>query len=539
MKSAQDTTVSNLISHGSAALLNNDFDGVDSTATALDALDSPQAQSYSHYFRGVFRNGEESQQAQTAERHLSKAEKLAEQLKDNRLLARIHNARGCRILSRGPYYEEAIGEFNEARREARLAHEWNMEIVAMLNLSEIYRLADDTLGHALDLEILEYTLKEKVPAPLKETAAFHCAKYVLLGAEPIENLDRYMAIIGPNPVASPDIPAFLQAGRYLHNAQPREALAILDTIPNNTYSMRLRVEALAQMRDWSKLVEDAEKFMGSQSLISDSIRDTSALPDKDWLAIQPYYAKALSLTGTTSKAVEVLEEYIRRKSRLDAAQQQMLSGRYRMEYQVARKDALIENRNSELKFTRIILISAITFILIAGVAISWYLRRRNQLYRDLVRQNQALVRRSSPDSLPEDKSNEADDELRISSDVADEIYAKIQQEMKAGIWADPMMSREGFAERIGCNRTYFSKVLKNKAGLTYTRFINEERIRQAVLILSNPDETRTMKEISAALGFSSVSTFYSIFKQQIGLSPAAYRRTLDEISTPEEASEEE
>lgn len=73
------------------------------------------------------------------------------------------------------------------------------------------------------------------------------------------------------------------------------------------------------------------------------------------------------------------------------------------------------------------------------------------------------------------------------------------------------------------NRTYLSKVINNRAGCSYSVFINKARINEAMELLSECGSDVSVKEVAFKVGFSSLSYFNSIFKQMIGVSPGVFK----------------
>lgn len=89
---------------------------------------------------------------------------------------------------------------------------------------------------------------------------------------------------------------------------------------------------------------------------------------------------------------------------------------------------------------------------------------------------------------------------------------------------------ERFAENIclddissllGFDRSYFCRIFKSATGATFTEYLNFVRICKAEKLLSKTDES--ILDISADVGFSSVSYFNKIFKKYKNCSPSFYR----------------
>ena len=77
---------------------------------------------------------------------------------------------------------------------------------------------------------------------------------------------------------------------------------------------------------------------------------------------------------------------------------------------------------------------------------------------------------------------------------------------------------------MGFDRSYFCRIFKSAIGATFTEYLNFVRICKAEKKLATTAES--ILEISAAVGFSSVSYFNKIFKKYKNCSPSAYRATV-------------
>lgn len=73
-------------------------------------------------------------------------------------------------------------------------------------------------------------------------------------------------------------------------------------------------------------------------------------------------------------------------------------------------------------------------------------------------------------------------------------------------------------------------MINEKAGMSFVHYVNNYRLNEAIEILSDPENTIPMKALSSDLGFSSPSTFYKLFQEKVGMSPAKYREKIIELS---------
>lgn len=78
------------------------------------------------------------------------------------------------------------------------------------------------------------------------------------------------------------------------------------------------------------------------------------------------------------------------------------------------------------------------------------------------------------------------------------------------------------ADYLGYSTNYFSRIFKSITGFYINDYIRQLRIVKAQELLMNSDMTITA--VAEATGFSNPNYFYSIFKKETGLTPAAYRK---------------
>ena len=89
-------------------------------------------------------------------------------------------------------------------------------------------------------------------------------------------------------------------------------------------------------------------------------------------------------------------------------------------------------------------------------------------------------------------------------------------------YADPALSIESIADTLGLSASYTGRIYKQATGMTILERILEVRMTHARSLLESTDEP--VATVSEKTGFSSDSYFYKIFKQENGITPAAYRK---------------
>ena len=83
---------------------------------------------------------------------------------------------------------------------------------------------------------------------------------------------------------------------------------------------------------------------------------------------------------------------------------------------------------------------------------------------------------------------------------------------------------ERMCELAPCSPSHLCRLMKQISGKTPTQYINQERLKYAVYLLAQTD--REILDICECCGFSNVSHFYHLFREQFGVSPTKFRKTV-------------
>ncbi len=143
-------------------------------------------------------------------------------------------------------------------------------------------------------------------------------------------------------------------------------------------------------------------------------------------------------------------------------------------------------------------------------------KRKNQLYRQIVKKNMESL---DAHSIPKYSSSSLKDDDQISLFVAAE---KMMKEDK--VYKRQDFSREIFAEMLSTNRTYLSQSINQLTGLSFSQYVNKYRIQEALIVLSDSKDNTPIKALAADLGFNSITSFYTSFKDSVQMSPDNYRK---------------
>jgi AraC-like DNA-binding protein len=83
---------------------------------------------------------------------------------------------------------------------------------------------------------------------------------------------------------------------------------------------------------------------------------------------------------------------------------------------------------------------------------------------------------------------------------------------------------EDVARHVNVSLYYFCKLFKKATGMTFTEFVNRQRVERAKQMLLDPEERVTV--IAYEVGFQSLSQFNRCFLKIVGDSPTEFRRRM-------------
>ncbi len=167
------------------------------------------------------------------------------------------------------------------------------------------------------------------------------------------------------------------------------------------------------------------------------------------------------------------------------------------------------------------------------------LRREKELTQRLVKQQQEL---EYPTGSPETQQTQTEKyaSSTLTTDKKKDLFLRFEKLMtEEKIYTDNLLTKEKAAELLGTNRTYLSQVINEETSQTFTQYVNSCRAKEAVRLLSDPENNTPLKAISAQLGFNSMTTFYHQFQLITEMTPAQYRSKMNDLRKIEADSKSE
>lgn len=131
-----------------------------------------------------------------------------------------------------------------------------------------------------------------------------------------------------------------------------------------------------------------------------------------------------------------------------------------------------------------------------------------------------LLMREVPEKSDNQKKALRDDSMKNKETLErmDKIFAYIESNYNQGI------TLEAVAKDIGFSPHYFTRFFKTNTGTTFVGFLTDYRINMAKSILGT--EELPMIEVAERAGFNSVKTFHHVFKENVGISPLKYQKSI-------------
>ena len=247
--------------------------------------------------------------------------------------------------------------------------------------------------------------------------------------------------------------------------------------------------------------------------------------------------------GEPKEALEYYKKYTAESFRLYNEDKERTEKELMVRYETENRNKELAQKNMLLQKeqNRVMALVGITFVVLI-VVLLFYInyRRKNRLYKQIVRESVdwlAKERQFSKRIAEQEKQLQeligkagAVDGGRYSGsslnkDSQQELFGRLERLMQNDqVYKNSLFTREKMAELLGTNRTYLSQTINEQTGLTFTHYMNKYRIEEARRILADPQDDTPIKAIAADLGFSSVTTFYTLFKAVVQMSPDQYRK---------------
>ena len=108
----------------------------------------------------------------------------------------------------------------------------------------------------------------------------------------------------------------------------------------------------------------------------------------------------------------------------------------------------------------------------------------------------------------------------VPCENVDDNISKIVNYIKENY--DKKINLNEVADKFFYNRSHLSRRFKSVVGLSFNKFIQREKVHRAIEMLN--DTNLSLEEISEKVGYENKRQFYTIFKNNTGMTPGQVRR---------------
>lgn len=108
--------------------------------------------------------------------------------------------------------------------------------------------------------------------------------------------------------------------------------------------------------------------------------------------------------------------------------------------------------------------------------------------------------------------------------IVDEV---IRQLTEKELYSQPDIKQADIADAMGISSQLLSQSINQETQANFNEFINHFRIEHFKRLVSCPDnQSKEIQNLALESGFSSKATFYRVFKEKVGETPAQFRRSV-------------
>lgn len=244
-------------------------------------------------------------------------------------------------------------------------------------------------------------------------------------------------------------------------------------------------------------------------------------------------ARYYTLTGSTNQAIAYADS-AEEARRLHNTQYNTLV-LARAEQRLHQKDHEAQQLQLKAQQTRTIWLqhlinTAAVALAIIGtllIALTILYRRKHIAYRHLAQKAQNWANNQhTTANTPQDQDKENHD---THTPEERELMQRVTQlvEKERG-FTQSELTLISLANHLGVNRTYLSAAINRCTGQGFSNYLAQLRVKEAIQIMSDPQNARlTIDSIAFSAGFSDRHNFYRAFKHETGLSPTAFRNSID------------
>ncbi len=461
--------------------------------------------------------------------YYGRALELAAELEDYGALAATNNALAIYTSEIEMNFLRGFSYFMDALKYAELIPDKYSYHLILSNIAMAYYLRNDAGGLKYSLEVIEAGKANNEPMLIYSGSFVTAYMYYLLGDYPaaLKYIEDAIAT-GGNSVE------FVEAYSLYANILAklgREREAVRYYRLSLEYVGEEKSNTLAYINYGNYLIEK-----GQYREAADILEKGLDFVNKRNNAFYRYqlYEKlslALELAGATHDALDYYKMYHHDADSIFNVERERAINELRAQYEYEKQEKEIQEKELALLHeSHKLNVTIFLVVMIVGISfgVIIYYRRKNQRYKQIVRQQLELINREKQIEKLSGSSNIAGQEKYTVSSLSEEkgltLFAEFERLVKSEkIYRERNITIEKVAKMLDTNRSYLSRVINETGGISSPQYTPPRRIDEARRILSEPDNDIQIKTIAYDLGFATFRTFSSSFRDSIGMLPSKFR----------------
>lgn len=473
-------------------------------------------------------------------RAFENARTIAEMTENHDALTSIYNGLGMHYINmvNDPY--SSISCFYDALKHAKITGNEKYYARILANLSSAYLLREDMTGLKYCREAYEKAVK--IGDEMSRVhAGINLADYYLL-ADSVDKALPYLEEVnntaGLSPTTLLEI-GMLNALCEYKSGNRLEGLNQAKSILNQYRDIAFKPSVAYQYCIYGEMLNNSGNYAESIRVLNEGLdfseqNGISMYKGKLMKALADSYHKS----GDYAKALAYTTLYMQYSDSIHDIDRERVIEDARVRHNIALQETKIARQEQELakERSRFYILFILLAFAVAALGAGWYVYIRNKrLYRAIVRQNNEFIIREKDLLSQIEKTNNSTQEVDATDeedvkDTESDLMSRFTSLMTEDkLYKDSSLTVASVAEKLGTNRTYLSRTINESTGKTFNQIVNGYRIREAIALISDVAADMPLKQICSESGFSSTSTFYSLFQNFTGLTPAKYRSQIKNL----------
>lgn len=476
---------------------------------------------------------------ETTFKAFEKARTIAEMTDNHDALTSVYNGLGMYYINMANDPYSSISYFYDALKQVKITGNQKYHSRILSNLSSAYLMREDMEGlkYCLEANALAKEIGDEMS---RIHSSVNLADYYLL-ADSVEAALPYLKEI--NETSDLSATSLFEVGMLnalseVKTGNVEEGLSHAKSMLDRYKDLGYKPSVAYQYLMYGDMLMDAGKTADAIKIFSEGLEFSERNKIELYKGrLTKSLAESYRKIGDHKNALDYAQKYIEYSDSSYVIDRERAIEDARVRHNIALQETKIARQEQELAKERskfYILFILLAFAIAALVA-GWrvYVKKK-RLYTAIVRQNNEFLLREK-NLLQQiekirnvDSENEKSPEERkdTESDLMNRFVALMTEEK---IYKDSSLTVASVAEKLCTNRTYLSRTINENTGKTFNQIVNGYRIQEAISLISDVDADIPLKQVCTESGFSSTSTFYSLFQNFTGLTPAKYRAQIKNL----------